>query len=328
MTAAEYLVSVVVPAHNAEATMDETLCSIRSQSHNNLEIIIVDDGSVDKTLAVAEKHAAQDPRVRIVRQENQGVAAARNRGWSEARSDFIAFVDADDLWAPRKIERQLDALISGGEQVGLVYSWYVLIDRKSAVIMNGPPARCTGDVLSDIFVGNFVGNGSAVLVRRTALLAANGFESGLRAAGAQGCEDLLFYCRVAEQYHFSVVPEYLIGYRYLPDNMSSNLPRMLRSWSLVVDEMLTRHPTRAKLLSRGLRNYGSWVLFRALSCGNLAYAYETLALLARKDRMLALSVVCDLPREAWALVARKFRELTGRGTRDLNLQFMIGSPRQ
>ncbi|MGY4607003.1 glycosyltransferase involved in cell wall biosynthesis [Bradyrhizobium sp. USDA 4474] len=327
MTRAEYLVSVVVPAYNAEATIDETLRSVRSQSHNNLEIIVVDDGSVDKTVVVTESHAAQDPRIRIVKQDNQGVAAARNRGWREARSDFVAFVDADDLWAPRKIERQLNALISGGEDVGLVYSWYVLIDDKSAVIMNGAPARCTGDVLPDIFMGNFIGNGSAALVRRNALLAANGFESGLRAAGAQGCEDFLFYCRVAEMYHFAVVPEYLIGYRYLPNNMSSNLPRMLRSWMLVADEMLTRHPSRSDLLNKGIRNYGSWVLLRAVTCGNVAHFSEALQLLARKNGKLALKVLCcDLPRDALALVLRKLREFWSGKARQLNLQFTIGNP--
>ena len=327
MTAAEYLVSVVVPAHNAEATLDETLRSVRAQSHANLEIIVVDDGSSDMTDVVAEAHAAQDPRIRIIKQENQGVAAARNRGWSEARSEFIAFVDADDLWAPRKIERQLDRLISAGERVGLVYSWYVLIDDKSTIITDGPPARCAGDVLSDIFVGNFIGNGSAVLVRRNALLAANGFESGLRTAGAQGCEDFLFYCRVAERYHFAFVPEYLIGYRDLPNNMSSNLPRMLRSWTLVVDEMLTRHPGRSELLNRGIRNYGGWVLLRALWCGNVAYFCQSVWLLARRDRMLALKIACwDLSREALVLASRRLRKIATGQAKKKNKRFTIGDP--
>jgi glycosyltransferase involved in cell wall biosynthesis len=75
------LVSVVIPAHNASATIDETLRSLRSQSHELLEIVVVDDGSTDNTVVVAQKHADQDPRIRIIRQDNAGVAAARNRGW-------------------------------------------------------------------------------------------------------------------------------------------------------------------------------------------------------------------------------------------------------
>lgn len=113
MSTSTCLVSVVIPAFNAEATIDETLCSVRSQSHERLEIIVVDDGSTDDTVAVAERHADRDPRITIIRQDNAGVAAARNAGWQAARAEFIAFIDADDLWAPGKIERQLQAMIDG-----------------------------------------------------------------------------------------------------------------------------------------------------------------------------------------------------------------------
>lgn len=326
MKAAEHLVSVVIPAYNAGKTIDETLRSVRSQSHCHLEIIVVDDGSVDDTITVAKKHAAQDCRIRIVRQKNEGVAAARNRGWQDARAELIAFIDADDLWAPTKIERQLEALVSAGEQIGLVYSWYVLIDGESRVIMNGEPAYCAGDVLDHIFAGNFIGNGSAVLVRRQALLAANGFESGLHRAGAQGCEDLLFYCRVAETYHFAVVPDYLIGYRYLPENMSSNLPRMIRSWMLVIDEMIARYPDRAASLHSGLRNYGSWVLVRALRSGQFIYFARSLCLLFQRDPRLALNVLLsDLPQQSFMVVKRRLLALRKR-ERKPGLFFSIGNP--
>ena len=104
------LVGVVVPAYNAAATLDETLRSVRAQTHRALEIIVVDDGSLDDTAAIARRHAAEDERVRVLCQANAGVAAARNAGWQSSRADLIAFIDADDLWAPTKIERQLQAL--------------------------------------------------------------------------------------------------------------------------------------------------------------------------------------------------------------------------
>jgi glycosyltransferase involved in cell wall biosynthesis len=304
------LVSVVVPAYNAFATIDETLRSIRSQSHEQLEIIVVDDGSTDDTVVVAQQHAAQDPRIRIIRQDNAGVAAARNRGWQGARADFIAFVDADDLWAPANIERQLQALIAGGEKTGLVYSWFTVIDAESRTLFKNTPCFHAGDVLDDLFAGNFVGNGSGVMVRREALVAANGFDGQLRATGAQGCEDLLFYCRVAEAYHFAVVPEYLIGYRYLPENMSSNMPRMLRSWMLVSDEMAARHPDRTKRLKLGLQDYSVWLLQRALTGRKFGYFAACLMLLVRRDPLLAMKVLAfKLPGDVltvmrWRLEAR------------------------
>ena len=210
------LVSVVIPAYNASATLDETLRSVRSQTHDVLEIIVVNDGSTDDTGAIAKRHAAVDDRVQVVTQDNAGLAAARNAGWRRARSDLIAFLDADDLWAPTKIERQIEALQSGGQHVGLVYCWYVRIDSQSIITAVSEGTRLEGHALERILADNFVGNGSSVLVRRQALIDADGFDSGLRAAGAEGCEDWLVNCRVAERYHYAVVPEHLIGYRHLP----------------------------------------------------------------------------------------------------------------
>ncbi|WP_019833546.1 glycosyltransferase family 2 protein [Sphingomonas sp. PR090111-T3T-6A] len=300
------LVSVVIPAYNASATIDETLRSVRAQTHAYLEIIVVDDGSKDDTLDIARRHAAMDPRIRVLSQANAGVAAARNFGWKSAHADLIAFVDADDLWAPTKIERQLHALLGGGKRVGLVYAWYQLIDGESRVLQPGGKPLFEGDVLDDIFCGNFIGNGSAVLVRRQVLIDTQGFESSLRAADAQGCEDLLFYCRAAERHHFAVIPDYLIGYRTLPDNMSSNLPRMLRSWMLVMDEMETRHADRHATLATGLRHYGAWLLFKALRTGRLDYFREVLSLLAGRDKGIALVAFwLDLP--GWCVNAVRWR---------------------
>lgn len=326
------LVSVVIPAFNAATTIDETLRSVRAQTHRNLEILVVDDGSQDETLDVAQAHALIDPRVRVLQQQNAGVAAARNHGWQKAKSDFIAFVDADDLWAETKIERQLEALLIGGERVGLVYAWYQLIDSASRILQHGGRPVHEGDVLDEICAGNFIGNGSAVLVRRQALIDAQGFESGLRDAGAQGCEDLLFYCRVAEHHDFAVIPEYLIGYRYLPDNMSSNLPRMLRSWMLVIDEMEPRHPGRRDRLATGLRNYASWLLFKALRIGRPDYFSELTSLLARRDLGVALVVIgVDLPAQLGNALRWRIQARLGRLFRPRKLRmtsFSIEEPRQ
>jgi glycosyltransferase involved in cell wall biosynthesis len=264
------LVSVVIPAYNAAATLDETLQSVRSQTHRALEIIVVDDGSTDDTRAIAERHAAVDNRVQVFTQDNAGVAAARNAGWRRARSHLIAFVDADDLWAPTKIERQIDTLRRRGQNVGLVYCGSVRINMEGVVTGRWKVPGCEGHVLDRLFVTNVVGNGSAVLVRRQALIDAKGFNSELRTAGAEGCEDYLLCCRIAETYQFAVVDEHLVGYRHLPRSMSSNRPRMLKSWMLVVNEMLARHPEHSDALRRGLRDYGARLVHDALDASELS----------------------------------------------------------
>jgi len=258
------LVTVVIPAYNARSTIDETLRSVRAQSWTNLDIIVVDDGSRDDTGDIARCHAALDSRIRVHRQENAGVAIARNTGARLARSDLLSFVDSDDLWTPDKTERQLAALRAGGSSTGLVYSWYSVIDGDSRITAEWPGPTHQGDVLGALFRENFIGNGSSVLVRRAAFEAAGGFEPALHWAGAQGCEDILFYCRVAEHFDFAVAPGYLIGYRELANNMSSNLPRMLRSWLLVVDEMRARHPDKLDALSAGLDHFARWLVRKAI----------------------------------------------------------------
>lgn len=326
------LVSVVIPAYNAASTIDRTLRSVRAQTHEHLEILVIDDGSQDDTAARAQRHADIDPRVTILPQANAGVAAARNNGWRRARADFIAFVDADDLWAPTKIERQLTALLAGGDRIGLVYTWYQLIDSEDRVLQHGGQPLHEGQVLGDIFSGNFIGNGSAALVRRQALVDARGFESGLRAADAQGCEDLLFYCRVAEQHEFAVIAEHLVGYRYLPDNMSSNLPRMLRSWMLVREEMAARHPEHRAALALGLRNYGGWLMFKALTTGQPGYFITMLSLLARREPGIAAMVLAlNIPISLVKAVRRRLQALKRRLRRlpDLNgAPFAIEEPQQ
>lgn len=278
------LISVVIPAWNASATIDETLRSVRGQTHAALDIIVVDDGSTDATLAIAEGHAAADPRVRVVGQANGGVARARNTGWRAGRADLFCFVDADDLWTADKIERQLAALRAAPAGTGLVYSHYAIIDPTGRIVAEQEPVAWDGDVLDRLLLENFIGNGSAVLVTHRALEDARGFEPALRDAGAQGCEDILFYCRVAEHHRFAAAPGALIGYRESPGNMSSNLGRMLRSHHLAMAEMRGRHPDRDGRIRAGLRRYATWLIRRALYQRQIGALLDLLWISLRADR--------------------------------------------
>ncbi|MEO1428986.1 MAG: glycosyltransferase [Cyanobacteria bacterium J06633_8] len=99
------LVSILIPAYNSEEWISETIDSAIAQTWSNIEIIIVDDGSKDNTLAVAKKYAST--KIKVISQPNKGASAARNRALQEAQGDFIQYLDADDLLAPDKIERQV-----------------------------------------------------------------------------------------------------------------------------------------------------------------------------------------------------------------------------
>lgn len=258
------LVTVVIPAYNAATTIGKTLRSVRAQTHTRLEILIVDDGSSDATAEIVRSHMAVDDRIKLLRQDNGGVASARNRGWNESAAEQIAFIDADDLWAADKIEKQLDALRKGGATVALVYTGYAVIDEADLVIDDRHRPTAAGNVLEALLMENFVGNGSSVLIRKAALTALGGYDSSLRARNAEGCEDLLLYQRIAERYEFALIPERLTGYRMTPANMSSDLARMLRSWRLVADEMRSRHPEYERTIEQGVTFYIAWLLARSI----------------------------------------------------------------
>jgi glycosyltransferase involved in cell wall biosynthesis len=212
------LVSIVVPAFNAADTIEETLHSISQQTYRNLEIIVVDDGSTDGTVEVARRHGMADPRLRLLSRPNGGVAAARNEGIKASGGACLAFIDADDLWHPTKIAKQLAALLAGGPDTALVYSPFRLIDAAGMVLASPHKYGVNGWVIHRHFHTNLVGNGSALLIRRSVLEEFGGFDPWLRRQGAEGCEDLLLQLRIARHYRFGEVSEYLVGYRRLPGN--------------------------------------------------------------------------------------------------------------
>jgi glycosyltransferase involved in cell wall biosynthesis len=308
------LVSVVVPAFNAERTINETLLSVRNQTHQNLEIIVVDDGSTDRTYQYSSEHSRTDSRIRVVRQPNAGVAVARNRGIEEARADLIAPIDADDLWRPTKIARQLRALRAAGSEVKLVYTWSALIDEDSKVIDWGKDPIFAGDVLYALSYGNFVGNGSTALMQKSVLKQLGGYDASLRARQAQGCEDWSLFLQIAEDFHFAVVPDYLTGYRQARRAMSRDIEQMLRSDALVRSETLARHPEYLLQTKSGRHAYINWMFRRELEDGNWSTCFKLV-------RELVLEEDSRLPsarRTAKCAIRIAARILSGRSSMSLS----------
>jgi glycosyltransferase involved in cell wall biosynthesis len=265
--ASSELVTVVIPAYNSEPTLDATLWSVRRQTHRNLEIIVVDDGSTDGTGGIAAIHAASDPRVTVIRQANQGVGAARNTALRRARGRFVAPVDADDLWAPEKIERQLAALAGRPPTVGLVYTWHAIIGDAGQVLNMRRRPVIEGDVLARMCFGNLVGNASSALMPMDVVREMGGYDEDLHRRGFPGCEDLKLYWLISEKYPFVCVPEFLTGYRVGQGNMSNNTWRMHGSYDLVMSEMEARRPDLAAHFRRGRAEHFRWAMIRAARAG-------------------------------------------------------------
>ncbi|MBV8882824.1 MAG: glycosyltransferase family 2 protein [Chroococcidiopsidaceae cyanobacterium CP_BM_RX_35] len=241
-TAGLPLVSVIIPAYNAELFIGKTLNSVCAQSYSNLEILVVDDGSQDQTTVIVERFVQEDHRVILLQQSNEGVASARNLAIQKSRGEYIAPIDADDIWFPENLEKQVRCMLRSDSSVGLVYSWSVDIDDIDLLTGGFRAATIEGNVYTTLICHNFLGNASASLIRRACFEKVGGYNCGMKKQNAQGCEDWDIYLRIAECYQFQVVPEVLIGYRKLFSSMSCDYSSMARSHYLMLQAVRQKHP--------------------------------------------------------------------------------------
>ncbi len=221
-------VSVIVPAHNAAATLEATLNSVVHQTHAHWEVVLVDDGSTDSTRAMAEHWARKDVRFRVLHQERLGVSAARNRGLREARCQFVLFLDADDRIAPTHLERMVGKL-SADATLDAVHcgSQHVLPSGAT-----GRPRLGSDEAdLFRYFAFQCVFDIHACVLRRELAIAVGGFDLALTT-----CEDWDFFQRVARTgARFGRVPEVLAFYHIRPGSASQNSRRCVTDARVVVN---------------------------------------------------------------------------------------------
>ncbi|MFL6334929.1 MAG: glycosyltransferase family 2 protein [Pyrinomonadaceae bacterium] len=193
----QHLVSVIMPAYNSGRYLAESVRSVQAQTFGGWELVVVDDGSADDTGEVARRLAAADVRVRYVRRPNGGQAAARNTGLGAARGALVAFLDADDLWLPEKLEAQLEVMERTG--VDLVYTDGYFFSEEGAASEEERfhilPGEARGEELfRTLFTSNRIGTLS-VLVKREALDAVGLFDEDRT---YQNCEDYDLWLRLAK----------------------------------------------------------------------------------------------------------------------------------
>ena len=236
------LVSVIIPAYNAEKFIAKTLESVLSQTYQNIEVLVVDDGSTDTTAEIVKSFTQKDSRVSLLQQSNAGVAAARNLAILKSKGEYIAPLDADDIWYPRNLEKQVKCLNFSASSVGVVYSWSVDINEQDLLTGGFYNSSIEGEVYTALVYKYFIGNASSSLIRRVCLEKVGGYNCFFKLENAQGCEDWELHLRIAEHYQFKVVPEYLVGYRQITSSMSCNFAAMAKSQSLIMAEVRQQHP--------------------------------------------------------------------------------------
>ncbi|MBM2291747.1 glycosyltransferase family 2 protein [Sulfitobacter pseudonitzschiae] len=240
--------SIIMPAFNVQSTMRETLAALLAQTYASYEVIIVDDGSTDCTPGIAAQFAA-DPRVRVVRQANRGLAGARNTGIAAARGDVIGFCDADDLWEPQKLARHV-AHLQANPHVGISYSGSALMDDNDVLTGQAQRPRLHDVTASHIFKRNPIGNGSAPVIRRAVFtqIAYRPRHETVRDwyfdETFRQSEDIECWLRIAltTDWAFEGVPGLLTRYRINAGGLSAATDRQLAAWERMVEKLTPLNP--------------------------------------------------------------------------------------
>ncbi|WP_422074180.1 glycosyltransferase family 2 protein [Tranquillimonas rosea] len=265
--------TIVVPAYNVERTLPATLASLRAQTHRDFEIVVVDDGSTDRTAAIAR--ATGDRRVRLVQQPNRGLAGARNTGIQNARGVYVGFCDADDLWRPGKLAAHV-AHLEAAPHVGLSYCGSELIDEAGQPLGLSQTPRLRDVTAAHVFKRNPVGNGSAPVMRRAALDAIAWrpvaephrdwwFDETFRQS-----EDIECWLRLAltTDWEIEGVPGLLTRYRIAGGGLSAGIAAQFAAWERMVDKLRPVAPAFMERHEPAARAYQlRYLARRAVSAG-------------------------------------------------------------
>ena len=239
-------VSVVMPVYNVERFVVQAVRSVLNQTFTDFELIIVDDGGSDRSIALCQ--AMADHRTRFVRQANRGLAGARNTGIAAARGAFIALLDSDDIFMPDKLALHV-AHLRANPQVGISYAGAVLIDEEDRPIGVSQRPLLGPVTAKNVFCGQVICNGSIPVFRREALqdaaLPPDGegrtwyFDETLRRS-----EDVECWTRIAlkTNWAFAGLPGALTQYRVNNGGLSADIIRQLDSWECVYAKIAAYAP--------------------------------------------------------------------------------------
>ncbi len=243
--------SIVVSAYNTLKTLPETVSSLLAQDFDGFEVLVVDDGSTDGTADWVLAHP--DPRLRLVRQLNRGLAGARNGGIAEALGEYIGFCDGDDLWEPEKLSEHV-AFLEANPAVGLTYSGSSLIDEVGAPLGLSQSPKAGRVTARDVLLRNPVGNGSTPVLRRACLddiqfrpkgeTRSQWFDESFRQS-----EDIECWLRIAltTRWVISGTDAPLTRYRIVSSGLSANVLRQFETWLRVAERVQQVAPDFARL---------------------------------------------------------------------------------
>ncbi|ACK72942.1 glycosyl transferase family 2 [Gloeothece citriformis PCC 7424] len=261
--------SVIIPAYNVEKYIAKTIQSVLEQTYQNFELLIVNDGSLDRTLEICQQFT--DSRLKIISQKNTGLSGARNTGIRHSQGEYIAFLDGDDLWLPEKLQKHIQHL-EKSPTVGVSFSRSAFIDERGN-LLNSYQMPILKNITPEILLhGNPVGNGSALVVRREVLEAIK-FQNQLSDfqeycyfdAQFRRAEDIELLLRIALETSWQIegIPEALTLYRVNSQGLSANWQEQLHSWEKVISKTKSYAPELVTRWEKSARAYQLQILARS-----------------------------------------------------------------
>lgn len=229
MTDSLSLVSVILPTYNYAQFLPESVGSILLQTYKSYEILVVDDGSTDNTKEVLSPFMQKIKYIKL--EQNRGLPIARNIGIQSAQGKYIAFLDADDLWLPEKLQTDVNYFDQHPE-VSMVYSRHINIDEKGYTLSSNRKKRLpSGNIFIQLFSEqNFIIS-SSVVVRRDVFATTGLFDERLF-----NCQDWDMWLRIAFYFKVAGINKPLVKYRHNPRSLSKNRDNVLKYQKLVIDK--------------------------------------------------------------------------------------------
>lgn len=241
-------VSVIIPVYGAEKYIAATLQSVICQTYKNLEILVIDDGGLDRSIEICKQF--KDPRIKIITQKNRGLAGARNTGIRHAQGDYLAFLDADDLWLPEKLEKHIEHL-EKSPLVGISYCCSAFINEAGTPLGIYQTPKLTNITIPNLLCRNPISNGSAPVIRKEVFEEIK-FQENLYGAiedfyfddSFRASEDIECWFRIAIKTDWKLegIPEALTLYRVNSGGLSASVFKQLDSWEKVIEKTRSYAP--------------------------------------------------------------------------------------
>lgn len=243
-------VSVIIPAFNASQFIELAILSVLGQTITNIEIFIIDDGSTDNTAEIADRFKDS---IKCITQVNAGVSVARNNGVTQSTGEYLAFLDADDIWEPTKLEKQL-AVFESDPEIGLVHCGMRDFDSETGETLALQTEGKSGWVADDLLLWDepvINGPGCTIMVKREVFEAVNGFDTNIKVG-----EDWDFCYRVARKYKVGFAPDPLVNYRIHSGGAHRNVENMEKGMGRFYEKAFdTDDPNIHALKTRAMSNY-------------------------------------------------------------------------